>query len=516
MKGISLIQNQDKLKAIEEFIVKYKFLLFFLVFGVQLSLSSYKIADNSLWYDECFTVNTANKTVSGIVEVSKTDVNPPLYPMIVHFWMKLFGISEFSVRILSAIAASLASAFLFLFCLRFLNWQTAIFSVLMFLTTNDIFYYSQEARTYAFVLLFVVLSNYSFFRLIKEDRKSKSILIAIQLGLVNVGLFYLHFLSCFALIAQALMFPFFIFKKPQDGRTKASFKERINFHVIRRYFLSWFVFILVLLPFYQRFLYLVKEGGKTMWLQKPIYQDLKNCTYELFNNKEVYQYYVYACITIGVLILFRRLRNKDFKIKLLLFGIVSGPGMLYLNYVIASYSPIFLSRYVLFTFLGFIIAISYLFSAIRLRFGIKIVLALCMYGFAYTRMVIPREVKQNYKGAVNYLSSVQKEGVVISTDLPDVFSYYYDKKIFNIADDAKKSDALFRRGIVAQNYDLNWPDRLDVNHVSDVYYTQSFEYLNDGDKRVQSKLGSMFTFVESIDQFKEVFILHYRNDNYRK
>jgi mannosyltransferase len=514
MFNLKAIQDSsDKQHVIATFIYKHKFLCFLIVFGLQMALNLYKIDDISIWYDESFTINTANKSIAGIVQVSASDVNPPLYPIIVHYWMKLFGISEFSVRLLSALAAAFASSFLFLFCLRFLNWQAAIFSAAMFFTSYVFFYYAQEARTYSFILLFVVWSNHLFFRLAEEKQARKSIWFSFLLAVVNIGLFYLHFLSCFAIIAQAILFLFFVFEKKTGENEKGI---RFNVHFLKYYFLSWLVFFLLLLPFYKRFLFLVQEGGKKMWLQKPVYQDLKNTVYEMFNAKEVYQVYIYSLIIICVLLLFRWFRNDGFKLKIVLFGLISGPGMLFLNFQVASYSPIFLLRYVLFTLLGFIVMYSYLLSELRLNFNIKFLLFLPILIFAFIKIKMPKEVVEDYKNAVAYLKSVKNEHTLVSTDLPDVFAYYYDKKTFNITDDAEKARVLFSQGIFVQNYDLDWPNRLDFTKVKDIYYTQTFEYLNDPARTVAVALGNKFEMVESIETYKGVHIAHFRNRNFKE
>jgi mannosyltransferase len=506
-------QNRfNKLENVAEAAYRHRFWLLLVVFTIQLLFNLYKIDDISIWHDESFTISTANKPVADIIEVSKTDVNPPLYPVIVHYWMKCFGISEFSVRFLSALAGALASAFLFLFCLRFLNLQAAIFSFLMFFTSYVFFYYAQEARTYSFVLLFVILSNYLFFLVIFEKQMRKSIRWALLLSLVNSCLFYFHFLSCFALIAQVILFPVFAFEKAAPGTVN---KIKFNTPFVKSYGLSWLVFFMMMLPFYERFLFLIKEGGNRMWLQKPVYQDLKNCVYEMFNSKEIYQFYIYSAILIGVLLIFKKLRDEHFKLKMLVFAVVSGPVILYINYLVAAYSPIFLLRYVLFTFLGFIITFSYLFSVLKIGFKYKLAFFLLLAGYSFTKAKIPKVVVQDYKNAVKYLRAVKNDHVLISTDLPDIFSYYYDKNIFSMTNDTEKSDALFARGVFAQNYRLNWPDSLDFTNIHDIYYTQSFEYLNDGNKVVMTKLNARFDSIESIGQFKEVHIVHYINRNYK-
>lgn len=512
----SLLQNSAS--SVENYILKNKFLLFFLIFGLQLILNTYKLGDNSLWFDESFSVNSANRSISDIIGISKLDPNPPLYPIFLHFWIKVFGISEFAVRLLSVVAGSLACSFLFLLALRFFNWQTAVFSILMYFSCNVIFYYAQEARTYSFVLLFVILSNYCYLRLTQDINLKKGLMYGFLLGLFNIGLFYLHMLSCFNVIAQVILFPFFFVKiqnivVDKSGIGKLIFK--LNFNFFKYYFLAGIVSVLMFLPWYKRFLYLVKEGGQTWWLKNPVIEDLKNCVYEFFTTQEIYQIYIYSLSVVIFLSFFKKLRNDGFQFKLILFAIVTGPIALYLNYLVAAYSPIFLTRYVLFTFLGFILIYSYCISLFKLRFEIKFLLLSILISYSFSKMDIPRKVKQDYKGAVNYLKSVSDEHTLITTDLPDVYAYYLDKDIFNINDATQKNKSLFDRGVFAQVYDVDWPNKLDFSNVKDIYYTQSFEYLNDPQKIVIRRLNRKFECVSKVDSYQGVSIIHYINRNYK-
>ncbi len=501
------------IKIVQRFFLN-KVFVFTAIVIIQLAFSLYKISTHSLWYDECFTINTAIKNVPDIIAVSKNDVNPPLYPIIVHFWVKLFGISEFSVRFLSALAAAFAAGFLYLLSAKFLNKQAAVFAVLMFITSNDFYYYSQEARTYALILLFVVLSNYCYLSLFYENRSRRRILFAILLGLFNAGLFYLHFLSCFNIIAQCICLPLFLWQTNKNFALEKTPDQNIK-HYIVAYFLSVGVLLIFLVPFTNRFISLVKGSvnGSKMWLQKPTVLDLKNCVYELFNTKEVYQVYIYTLILIVFLVFIKKFKSTS--TIYIIFFLVSGPCMFLLNYYIASYSPIFLSRYVLFTYLGFILLFSYLLSLIEIHIALKTIVMLSIALFAYTKMIIPRYTNQDYKNAVKFFKTIQNDSTLITTDLQDIVSYYYDKDIFCITNDSLKSKKLLEKGIFHQLYDLTWPERLDLSKYKDIYYTQSYEFLNDGAKTVATQLNNKFTFVGKNENFWGVNIMHYRNEHYK-
>jgi mannosyltransferase len=498
----------------DHFITKNRFFLFFVVFAIQLIFNSYQIGKNGFWYDECFSVYAANRPLKDIIAVSMVDVNPPLYPIILHFWIKLFGISEFAVRMLSCLAGSLACSFLFLFCIRFVNWQTAVFSFLMCLTSYPWFFYAQEARTYTMVLLFVVLSNYSFFQVIENSNNKKGLFFCILLGVFNAGLFYLHFLSCLNIIAQGIVFLFYVFEFNKDNRHSFFKNIRLNKMLVKYYSISIILFFVLLIPFLKRAIELTSGGVKNFWLQKPTFLEFKECIYEMFNSKNTLFVYLTLLMISIVLILFKRFRDDNFKIKLMFFFMIGGIGMLLLNYKLASITPIFLLRYVLFTIIGMILLITYLFSQVKINFKLKLFIFSCLCIFSFTEMNIPKKAYFDYKGAVVYLRNLQSPNTLISTDMIDLFSYYYDQKIFNIVDQKEKEKALFSEKIFHQYYNFTWPNDLDFSEIKDIYYTESYEYLNDPNKKIQRLLNRKFRCVQKIDRYAGIRIYHYINENY--
>jgi mannosyltransferase len=55
---------------------------------------------NDIALDEPFTVFWAQVEFPALFEMLKTENNPPLFFLLLHFWIKIFGISAFSVRFL--------------------------------------------------------------------------------------------------------------------------------------------------------------------------------------------------------------------------------------------------------------------------------------------------------------------------------------------------------------------------------------------------------------------------------
>ena len=66
------------------------------------------LGKQSLWFDEGLSVNFASRPLAELIDtLMYRDIHPPLYYLLLHFWMPLAGTSEWAVRLPSAFAALL-------------------------------------------------------------------------------------------------------------------------------------------------------------------------------------------------------------------------------------------------------------------------------------------------------------------------------------------------------------------------------------------------------------------------
>jgi mannosyltransferase len=85
----------------------YIYLIFFINFGFKFI----NLTAEPVWYDECFSIFYSQQPFSNILDVSKWEPPPPLFNLILHCWIKLFGVSEFGVRLFPAMCSSLAGVY---------------------------------------------------------------------------------------------------------------------------------------------------------------------------------------------------------------------------------------------------------------------------------------------------------------------------------------------------------------------------------------------------------------------
>jgi mannosyltransferase len=491
------------------FIHKHKYKIASSLFLFYLCFTFYKLGENSLWYDECFSIDLGNDTIEEIIHYSLyNDTNPPLYLIIVHYWIDFFGNSEFSLRSISAISGSITLAVFFLFSLRFFNWQTAVFAVLFFITSNELYYYSQEGRTYGLILLLCTLSNYVFMSLIQKPNW----IYAILLGLINIAIFYMHTLGCINIVGQILLAPILAFNKQvfitKDKTIKSFLGYKLKF--IIWYLASWFLFYVLFYPWQERFFGIIEEGGKGFWLKKPTFVEYKQVLFDFYNSE--YLFYVYGALILMatiVVLFFKKYREDSFNYKLLIVPLILGPLLYNFDYFAATISPIFLKRYILFTLLGFILLFAYLLSSLKINFKIKLSLVLVMCILSFSSMKYPRAVYWDYKNVVASLKEKISPSTFIYTDNAMLFAYYLDNEGAFKAYEQERYTLLAKHNVYTSG-GPEWTKTFELSKYKDIYYTRSFSTYIDPEKTAEKNLNAEFTFVEELS-FPGIQVSHYKN-----
>src|SRR5215217_2087790 len=167
---------------------------------VALLLRVFQLDAESLWLDEATSVYIAYHNLIEILRISFSDRNPPLYYLFLHYWMQLFGDSEFSVRLPSALFGVFSVAMLYkVGTLLFNKWTGLISAFILAISAYQI-YYSQEARAYSMMVLLALISFYFFLKLFE----GKHYWILAGYVLSSTALMYTHYYGLFLVFAQAL------------------------------------------------------------------------------------------------------------------------------------------------------------------------------------------------------------------------------------------------------------------------------------------------------------------------
>lgn len=219
----------------------------------------YHLSWASLWFDEAFSVRVSSMSFAGMMqEILHTDFNPPLHFIILHFWMKVFGSSEASIRFVSLIFGVAALFMMYQMGKYLFNREIGIVSALLLALSRPNIYYSQEARGYSLMLFLTLVSFYFFLQL--RDRKN----IAAPAGYLvsSILLMYTHMFGVLIIITQTiyLLFRELLREVQRDPRSRR--------WLIR----TWPLYQLVLLIGYMPWImvYIHKLAEARALAQKPL------------------------------------------------------------------------------------------------------------------------------------------------------------------------------------------------------------------------------------------------------
>jgi 4-amino-4-deoxy-L-arabinose transferase-like glycosyltransferase len=188
----------------------FKRLIPFLCLAGILGLSAffyfYRLDKESLTTDEYFSLHLARQPLNEIVLNHQGQGNPntipPLYDIIMHFWLRVFGSSEAAQRSFSALLGVVSVYLLYVFARLLFDTRTGLLSALFASLSYSWFYFFRMNRCYGLFLCLTLLSLYVFFYHIKNKTHPLSLII---LSLINVALIYTHYFAFLIIAIEGLL-----------------------------------------------------------------------------------------------------------------------------------------------------------------------------------------------------------------------------------------------------------------------------------------------------------------------
>jgi 4-amino-4-deoxy-L-arabinose transferase-like glycosyltransferase len=218
-------------------------------------------AAQSLRIDESFSMRWAAWPLTPIYhgkelyaqslfQATASDVHPPGYLLLLHFWMQSFGTDLALLRLPSEIAGLLAVPALYLLGASLYGRTVGLFAALLGAFSPLWIWHTQEVRMYPFLLLFCIVSTYGLVQALEQRRWwGWPILFA-----GSVLAIYAQYFAFFVLFAQAL-FVALHWRQYIWGRLVAWLGTMV---LVALAFLPWALIVLH-----------TKSGGSDPSLQKP-------------------------------------------------------------------------------------------------------------------------------------------------------------------------------------------------------------------------------------------------------
>ncbi len=156
--------------------------------------------DAGYWVDEGIAVGIASHPFSDIPAVLGQDGSPPLYYLLLHGWIALFGTTEAATRALSLLFALLTVPASFWAGARIFDRRAGALAAAGAAGCPFLTYYAQETRMYSLVVLLGLLASASFvLAFIRSERRH-----VVWLGIWLSLLLYTHMWGLFLGAAMAI------------------------------------------------------------------------------------------------------------------------------------------------------------------------------------------------------------------------------------------------------------------------------------------------------------------------
>ena len=323
-----------------------------------LGISVFLSFSGDIWYDELFTMGLADQSCSELISITARDVHPPLYYLLVKFFLVLSNTADAGIMT-RVMAAKIFSTVPFFMCLvyavtkvrkHFGMFTAGLFSFLL-LTMPQMADYMVEIRMYGWAVFFItggMLHAYELTGKASEDGKEATV-NWIFLTVYSLAACYTHYFAC---VAACMIYLYLLMVFLAEHRLK---KE------IKAYLVSAFFCVAGYLPWIISAVTLqVGQVSENYWIQPLSWRTLGGCVKFLFtpsfsneNLNMIAAVFLFLLYGFLILKLFSGLRKRQEKEEIREAGLITGSvfvlaGIVAFGFMVSFLlRPIFVYRYML-------------------------------------------------------------------------------------------------------------------------------------------------------------------------
>lgn len=446
-------------------------------------LSYTTLLNGSLRLDESQSLFQSSRNASGVLKLVAEDVHVPLFHLILHFWLQMFGNDIAVARIISLIFFIVAIVGTYHLGALVYSRRVGLTAAVLMSLSPFMNWYGNELRMYTMLAAVTVINQYFFVRVYHENKRAYW--IGYTLSAV-IGI-YTHYFFWLVLVTEGL---FYILSRNDFPRR--SFKR----------FLATATTLVVAIAPWLGYVYILGFASNTRpSLVPPSSIDLFN-TYSqfLFGFQDDHiNTLLIAIWPVTVLLIFLALqKNRQLNRETLFFvmmAVVPVAGAFVLSLTL---QPFFLSRYLIVALPSLFLTIGAVFSMYTPKVGSLLRTGFVVASAAAFMVMVwnpATPVKENYAEANAYLSSNAQVQDVIIVSAPFTiypFEYYYrgDAKLSTLPawdrfesgaipafyeealpEEVKNANDSYRKAWLVLSFDQGYQSKIKD------YYDQHFERL---------------------------------------
>jgi uncharacterized membrane protein len=292
-----------------------------------------------IWYDEAYSLLLSEKSPRLIWFTTTRDVHPPLYYLLLHYWMTLSGNSVLAVRGLSALVdvgtVLLGMKLMSLVASRRATWIAALLLALLPISVR----YSQEVRMYTMVAFWLMGATVAFVCWVKAPQHLRYPVVYVLL--MSAAFYTNYFAALCALVHWLYWWGLRI-----AGRGTAL--------PVRPWLLANGAIVLLYLPWLPHFMDQLLHIGGLGWIPPVTWQTLLGAVAQFTVMKDANSSVLWAIVLSALVVLAAAMLvlkdRSDRRFSLLLVGYFFVPVLTV--FLVSWVVPVFVARYLVFAALG--------------------------------------------------------------------------------------------------------------------------------------------------------------------
>ncbi len=437
----------------------------------------------SIRLDESQSIWISTKSVAAIIVTVSQDVHVPLYELLLHFWMQIFGSSIVAARSLSLLFFIGSVPALYYLANNSSTKSVARLTLVLFALSPFIMWYSSEARMYTLFTFVTIISNIFFLQFIRsQGRRGKFGYL-----LVTIAGLYSHYFFLLVVAVQGLYII-----------------------LTRRRLLLPFILIMILafLSFAPWIIYMIAQGfaaNTQPLIPRPSsFNILQTFVMFIFGfQPTIIQTVIISLWPILIIFLFLIFTKQGHKLpayNLDYFFLATFIPIIAV-FVVSYIKPVFLSRYLIFVTptLFFLIAWTLLANKNRFTSVMTVIITVVLFALIfYQNTSAKTPVREDYQAVANYLdkSATPHDVIAVSppfTVYPLEYSYAGNSKIVTFPEWNR-----FVAGPIPAFSEQNFANQLNILKQQYIHLFVILSYDQGYESRLRSYLDRHYQMVRQL------------------
>lgn len=401
---------------------------------IYLSLS---VLNNNIWFDEAYSVGLANHNIVDLCKIAAHDVHPVLYYIILRIFVVIFSKSMIVYRIVSLIPMYILLIFGYTHISKEFGKKVGIYFSFLMSFTPILVHYSTQIRMYSWAMLFVTLTAFYAYKVIKY-KDTKSWVVFSIFGVLSA---YTHYYALFTIAIINVEMLVYILKKDKN-----SIKNWRKYAIIQ--IVAYLPGIITVI---MQYIQVVKGFWISISYPSILAQIIESYFKDLIPNKIPLIFSILLCVYIIYKII-KIYKKEKSKAMLAIMPLMTCIFVVLFALIVSIIRPVFITRYMLPMIGLFIFLFAYIISnedkkilKTVIILGITSLSIYNSYIFLHTvysndNNAVKEEMKNNLQKKDIFVFNKIGAGSVVSYYFKDNNSYFYNQYNWNI-DEAYKAFA---------------------------------------------------------------------------